>query len=135
MGRIPDLKRITKEDFPEKYRDLIEKLAFPINSFHEQVRSVLNKNVNFENLNQELKTLNFTTNENSQPINALTFNSGLSTRVQGMIITRIVITSDNTAFAETQPVISWTQNEKLITINNISNLEPETQYSITVLTL
>lgn len=135
MGRVPDRKRLTKEDFPEKYRDLIEKLAFPINSFFEQVQSVLNKNVNFDNLNQELKTLSFTTNQSGQPINTLTFNSGLSSRVQGITVQRIVITSNNTSFASIMPVISWSQNEKLVTINNISNLSPETQYSITVLTL
>lgn len=135
MGKTPDLKRIVKEDFPEEYRGLIEKIAFPINSFHEQVRNLFNKNIDFTNLNQEIKVLTFTTNENKKPINTLSFNSGLSTRVQGMQVVRIVITSSNTSFAETMPVISWTQNDKLVTINNISNLLPETAYSLTVLTL
>lgn len=135
MARIPDLKRIAKEDFPAKYRDLIEKLAFPINSHIEQVRSALNKNINFENLAQELKTLTFTTGSNGQPLNTVTFRSDLSSNVQGIIPVRTVITSSNTSFADNIPTISWVQNRNIVTINYIGNLQPETDYQITILTL
>lgn len=135
MARIPDLKRLAKEDFPAKYRDLIEKLAFPINSHIEQVRSALNKNINFENLNQEIKTLTFTTGSDSQPLNTVTFRSGISGRVQGIIPIRTVITTSNTSFAANTPIISWTQNAEIVTINFIGNLQAETGYQITILTL
>lgn len=135
MARIPDLKRLAKEDFPTKYRDLIEKLAFPINSHIEQVRSALNKNINFDNLAQELKILTFTTGSNGQPLNTVTFRSDLSSNVQGIIPIRTVITSSNTSFADNIPTISWTQNRNIVTVNYIGNLQPETDYQITILTL
>lgn len=135
MARIPDLKRIAKEDFPAKYRDLIEKLAFPINSHIEQVRSALNKNINFENLNQEVKILSFTTGSNGQPLTTVTFRSDLSSRIQGILPIRTVITSSNTTFQDNTPMISWVQNENIVTINYIGNLTPETGYQITILTL
>ena len=45
MGKVPDLKRIAKEDFPSEYQTLIEKLAFPLNSHMEQVRNLFSKGI------------------------------------------------------------------------------------------
>ncbi len=135
MARVPDLKRIAKEDFPAEYRELIEKLAFPINSHIEQVRSALNKNINFDNLSQEVKVLSFVTGSSGQPLNTLSFRSDLASNVQGIMAVRVVITSDNTSFATQLPVFSWTQEGNIVTFANIGGLAPETGYEITILTL
>lgn len=135
MARIPDLKRIAKEDFPSKYRDLIDRLAFPINSHIEQVRSALNKNIDFQNLAQELKTIEFTTGTGGQPITPVSFRSDLSNRIQGILPVRVVITSNNTSFANELPVISWSQVNNIVNINSIGGLQPETGYRLTLLTL
>ena len=133
MARVPDLKRLAKEDFPAEYRELIERLAFPINSHIEQVRSALNRNINFENLSQELKTLSFVTGSNGQPLNALTFKSELASNVQGIMAVRVEITTDNTSFPTQLPVFSWTQEGNLVTFLNIGGLSPETGYQVTIL--
>jgi hypothetical protein len=135
MGKVPDLKRVTVEDFDSEDRALVDKLAFIINSFHEQVRSVLAKNVDFENLNQEIKTLSFVTDQDGQPLTTTTFKSNISNKIRGIIPVRVVITSDNTSFPAQQPVISWSQNVNVITITSIGGLSPETKYEITILTI
>lgn len=135
MARIPDFKRITVEDFKPEDRDLVKKLAFPINSHIEQVRSALSKNLDFENLNQEIKTISFTTNSDGQPINTVSFRSNLSSRVQGIMVVRTVITSNNTSYATELPVISWSQAADQVAIINIGGLLPETGYQLTLLTL
>jgi hypothetical protein len=132
---VPDLKRITVEDFQKEDQPLVKKLAFVINSFHEQVRSALNKNINYENLDQEIKTLTFTTGGNSQPLNPINFTASISSRVQGIIIVRNIITSNNTLFPSTKPEISWSQNNQIVTITNISGLLPNTGYQLTLLLL
>lgn len=135
MGKVPDLKRVTVEDFSSEDQNLIGKLAFIINSFHEQVRSVLSKNIDFENLAQETRILSFSTNSNGQPLNAVSFKSGLINKIQGITIIRSVITSDNTSFVGVNPVISWSQNASLVTITNIGGLQNETKYELTILTI
>lgn len=135
MGRVPDLKRIAKEDYSPDDRDLIERLSFPINSHIEQVRSALNKNIDFENLAQELKTLTFTTGSDGQPLNTLIFKSDLVNNVQGIMAVRVVITTDNTSFASQLPVFSWSQEGNLVTFSSIGGLAAETGYQITILTL
>lgn len=135
MGRVPDLKRVTVEDFRSEDRPLVKKLAFIINSFHEQVRSALNKNIDFENLNQEVRTLSFTTGEDGQPLNTLSFRSNMNSRVQGMLTVRTVITSNNTAFQAQKPEISWSQDGNLVTLTFIGGLAANTGYQLTILTL
>lgn len=135
MAKVPDLKRITAEDFPKDDQELVKKLGFVINSFHEQTRDALNRNVNFENLAQEIKTLSFSTNETGQPLNPPSFKSTLNSRVQGILPIRTVITSSNTASAAENPIITWSQAINVITITNIGGLLPETGYELTILTM
>jgi len=135
MAKVPDLKRVTIEDFSSEDRNLVEKLAFIINSFHEQVRSALSKNIDFENLAQETRVLSFSTGIVGQPLNTVSFKSGLVNKIQGITIVRTVITSDNTSFPTELPIISWSQNASLVTITNIGGLQPETQYELTILAI
>ena len=135
MARVPDLKRLTVEDFSAEDKPLVRKLSFIINSFHEQVRSALNRNLDFNNLNQEIQTLSFTTGNDSQPLNPLIFRSGLSSRVQGMLVVRTEITSNNTSFQVSKPEISWSQDANLVRIGFIGGLSANTGYTLTILTL
>lgn len=136
MGRVPDLKRLTVEDFKSEDRPLVSKLAFIINSFHEQVRSTLNRNIDSANLAREIRTLDFVTNESGQPLNTLTFRSELGTvKVSGINVIRLVITSENLRYPTTLPLISFSQNDDLITINNITGLESGLGYTIVLETI
>ena len=135
MGRVPDLKRLTVEDFKPEDRPLVQKLAFIINSFHEQVRSTLNKNINTDNLAREIKTLTFTTGENGQPLNTLVFKSGLVSNIIGINVIRLNITSNNQSFPSQMPLISFSQNNEIITITNIAGLENETEYQMVIETI
>ena len=135
MGRIPDLKRITKEDFPEKDRELVEKLAFPINSHMEQVRNLFNRNITFENLAQDLITITLQTGTDSKPLNNPEFKSSLNNRVRGIMVVSASITSNNTSFVNETPFISFSQDNDLVTITNISGLEAETAYELLLLTI
>ena len=135
MGRVPSLKRVAAEDFEQEYRPLIQKLAFIINSFHEQVRSTLNKNINSDNLAREIKVLSFNTGNTGQPLNTLTFKSGLIDKIVGINVIRLVITSNNQSYATQMPLISFSQNSELVTINNIAGLASGVEYRLTLETI
>ena len=135
MGRVPDLKRITVEDFPKEDQNLVGKLAFVINSFHEQVRSVLNRSIDTTNLAQEIITLSFVTGDSAQPLNPLVFRSTLVNRVRGLIPISLNITSNNQASPSQAPFISFTQAGNQVTIGNIAGLESGVAYELTILTI
>lgn len=135
MSKVPDLKRISKEDFDSQYYDLIDQLAFPLNSFMEQVRNVLNKGVDFDNLSQELITLTVQTDATSKPISKLSFKSTLRNRIKGIVVISANITSSNTSFLDQAPFISFSQNSSIVSINNISGLSSENTYELLLLTI
>lgn len=129
MSKLPDIKRITKDDFDSQYQGLIDRLAFPLNSFMEQVRNILNKGVDFDNLAQELVTVTIQTNDVSMPISKVSFKTNLTNRIKGIMVISGQITSDNTSYVTQYPFISFTQNNSVITINNISGLDKQKTYS------
>jgi hypothetical protein len=135
MARVPDLKRITVEDFKREDQDLVRKLAFVINSFHEQVRSALNRSLNTDNLEQDIITLSFATGDNAQPLNPVIFRSTLINRVRGIVPISLNITSNNQAVPTQAPFISFTQEGNQVTINNIAGLDAGITYELTILTI
>jgi hypothetical protein len=128
-----DVKRITVEDFPSEYQSLVSKLAYPINSFMEQVRNAFNKNIDFNNLNQSLVTTTFTTNELGQPLSQVKFQSGISGNINGLIVVSLKITSNNQQQVVSAPFINFSQNEGSIVINSIAGLASSAKYSMTVM--
>lgn len=133
--RAPDLKRITKEDFPAQYQDLIEKLAFPLNSHMEQVRNILSGNVDFDNLSREIITLRIQTDNNSRPISLPSFKSKLRSRVRGLVPISLSVLSSTNSYPSQAPFISFSQNGAIVTINHITGLDPETTYELLLETI
>ena len=135
VGKAPDLKRIAKEDFESQYHSLIEKLAFPLNSHMEQVRNLFSKGIDFDNLTRELITLKVQTDLESKPLTKLSFKSTLKNKVRGINVISANITSSNTSYVQQAPFISFSQNNNIISINNISGLSPETTYELLLETI
>lgn len=126
MARIPDLRLLKKEDFDGKDQKLIEKLAFPINNFMQQVVNVCKNGIDFTNLNQQIITVTVSVDSTGTPVNTIQVKSTLSTKVIGMICINAINQSSIMRFPQAQPFISYTQNNAsnntLLTINNIAGL-------------
>lgn len=130
----PDLKRIAEEDFPKEYKSLIKKLAFPLNSFMEQVRNGLNGGIDFTNLSQEVITLTFMTNSSGQPSSKQTFKTKLNQSVKGITVVSAKFTNKQGNITST-PFINFSQEEKTITISYIAGLEKDSKYQMNLLVI
>ncbi len=142
MARIPDLRQIKKEDFDKKDQDLVDKLAFPINNFMQQVISVLTGGVDFTNLNQQINTFTITVDSTGKPTTSVQFKNALkSTKLIGMVCINAINNSSTIRFPTAQPFISFTQNSSLVTVTNVAGLGIPTNqtnsdtYTLTVLTI
>lgn len=141
MARIPDLRLLKKEDFDGKDQSLIEKLAFPINNFMQQVVNVMKNGVDFNNLNQQTFTITVSVDASGAPISNIQFQNALSTKIIGMMCINVVNQSSTIRFPTAQPCLTWTQNNSLLSISNISGLPiPIGQtnsdtYQLTILTI
>jgi hypothetical protein len=135
MGSIPDFKRIRTEDFSDEMREAIDKIAFSMNPFADQIIDILNKGIDFTNLNQEIIRLSkVSVSSSGIPTKTVKFSSNLSTTVQGIMCVSVSNVTDG-AYPTGAPFISWTQKSRLVKIENITGLEANKEYNINLLTL
>lgn len=129
MGTPPNIKRLAKEDFSAEDRELIGKLAFPLNSFMEQVRNLLDGNIDFQNLKQELVTVDVTA-VSGFPTVLTKFKSNLSGKILGMHCVMATNLTDGTNYPTSAPFISFTQDSGIVTIQNVSGLQDSETYQL-----
>lgn len=135
MGRPPDFKRIAKEDFDSEYQTLIDRLAYPINSFIEQTRNLFSNNIDFQNLNQEIIEITMRVNADGNPITANQYRSTLNTRVQGMLCINVQNNTNPGIPPSQAPFATFVQNENIVTISNITGLTENDEYVLRFLTI
>ena len=133
MAKIQNFKRIIGEDYPEKDRSLISKLAYSINVFAEDVTNAFNKNLSInDNLNLSTKEINVTVNSSGVPVATLKMNSGLGSVCKGMIVINSVNKTNTNNTPSGTPFITFADNSGLITINKVTNLTANDNYTLTL---
>jgi len=134
MGRVPDIKRLRKEDFEEQYQPLIERVAYSLNTFMDQVIFVLNKNVDFLNLNQQLINYTISVDSSGQLVNPASIRIDLASKIAGIQCINAVNLNDPNTFPNSQPFVTYDiLNSRSISIRNISGLQNDSTYQLTLL--
>ena len=133
MPRLRSFKRLVVEDFPSDYKELIKRLAQPVNEFTSQLQTIFNGGIDFENIAQEIKIVTFKTGSDSQPLNPIEFSTNLRHRINGISVIRTEITSILNSAAATVPAITWENIEFGISIKYISGLVADQDYRLTLL--
>ena len=132
MATPPDIKRLTVEDFKPEDRALVRRLAFPINSFFEQVRNALNGNINFTNINQDIVTIDVTVNGSGVPSPSLTVRHNVSGTVLGVTCINARNLTDSTTTPTGTPWINHTQDGQILRVSSITNLQSSNKYRLTL---
>lgn len=130
MARVPDITYIRTEDFDGDQKKMIDRIAFPVNTFMEQTSSALDRSLDFQNLNRELITLDITVDANGNPTTQTRYSSNLKSRVAGHNCISAINTTNPLVYPTSQPFISFIQNTNLVTINNVSGLQANQKYQI-----
>lgn len=130
--KIQSQKRILREDLkgaPEWITGLID----PINSFMESVYRALTKNITFQdNIACFVREFKVTTDATYPSILASAqFNNTLKTKAIGVQVLQVV---DNTYVPAAGPVyVPWVEDNGVITISNVTGLDPSKTYTVRVL--
>lgn len=130
MGRVPDIKRIQVENFDKDDQAVAEKLAYPLNSFMEQTQAVLKGNVDFQNLNRELLTLDVLVGADGKPVVITKVKSALRTKVAGLNCIRANNSTDSTLFVVGAPFVTFTQTNDILTILHVTGLQANNKYRL-----
>lgn len=131
MARLDNVKRIIVEDFPEEDQETIERLAQTLNFFMEQVVNTVNGNLDFENLNRELKTLEVTVDANGVPIQTTKFST--ESTIQGLMVVSATNFTNTAVVPTSQPFVSFvTNSNSLATITRVFGLQANNKYRLTL---
>lgn len=135
MAQIQSFKRLAVEDFSEKDRELIQKLAYSINSFADDISRAFANNISIsDNLNITSKEMTLTLNSKGVITGGSTLKTGLNHLCQGMTVIKVNNITNPTSYPTGTPFISFSENTTgQININNITNLPVGNSYKITVL--
>ncbi len=131
--KLNDLKKIDVGDFPEENQEFVGKLAFILNPLLEQLTNAFTKNIDFDNLNQEVITFDVTINADGTPKGKLEIKTSTRTRPQGLTVIRADnLTLDGTVPTAT-PFITFTTEGKNIIVQKITGIPADKKYRLTMI--
>lgn len=135
MGRLANIRQITSENFAPEDRDLINKLGTNLNFFMRQVINLSNGNIDFDNLTFDIRTFTVSVDANGNPINSLDFRSSV-TSPKGTIVINATNTTNPGTYPTNAPFMTITpQGGGIARVNNITGLQANDQYLITVIVI
>lgn len=134
MGRIPAPKTLRTEDFPADQQEMVGKIAFVINNYLDQLYSLVNGNIDFANLAQNIRTISVTTDgAGAVTTLPLRVNPELNRRIVGVQCLAVRNPANPTAYVQNTPFISFTSEPGRVNILNIGGLPPNSQLTLTLL--
>lgn len=131
--RLNNIKRIIKEDFAQEDRVLIEKLAFALNPFLEQISMIFNKNIDFDNLNQEIINVTIELDANGVPKTTTQIRSTLKTKIRGIQVINAANLENDGTFPTAGPFITYSINGNLITIQHVTGIPANKRYNLSAI--
>ena len=133
MPRIGNVSKIIKEDFDSDYSELIDKLAFVINPFMEDVERQINGNLDDENLASETLTITMKVDDSGTPIGTDTIKTGVA-KPEGMAVISARNLDNTSVYPTSHPFISfgYETDTSSVKVLNIIGLQANASYSLTV---
>lgn len=133
MAKISNFRRISAEDYSGENQQIIEKIAYNLNPFMQEVTDVINGNLDFSNLSFNIIRATLTVNANGTPVGTDQLNVGIN-NPNGFTVIAATNTINSVSYTPGQPFISFTpQGNNIVKINNISNLTANIPFLLTIL--
>ena len=132
MGQIQVPKKIKVEDFPSDQQSLVSKLGYIFNDFSEGVYYLLQKGIDFTNLNRQIITFTLNIDSSGKIINPPQLKYNLKTNPQGITVVNAQNVNNPEVYTLTAPLVSWTNQNGLVLIQNVTGLQPGSKYTLTL---
>jgi len=133
MSRLTNIKRIIAEDFEPQYQTLISRLGFVLNEFMGDTVDIVNGNIDFDNLAQNLIQFEITVDSTGKPTKNGSVNVGKNNPT-GIQVIRAQNLTNNLVYPDSSPFISYTPvGNNIVTINNIKGLPANNNYKLTII--
>lgn len=132
--RMPDFKRLDKQNFKPEDQQLIELLAFTINNDMEVLYNALKRRVSLkDNIFCTVKDVQVVVTSGGIPKNTASIRLEEPTmRVLGCQVIRAINQDNVTTYPNSAPFVSFTQNSSVVNINHVTGLQADTNYLLTI---
>lgn len=132
MTRPPAIRRIVPENFPEEFQAVADIIGASLNQFQQEVIQVLDHGVDYDNLRRELITVDVRIDGSGMVINRPSIRSTLTSKIRGAIVINSVNLDNPSIYPLQTPFISFTLRGNIIDILNVTGLQNNSQYRLTV---
>lgn len=130
--RLSLARRITAENVPPEMQSVMENLAVIMNPFIEDVTTILNGRVDFDNLAFPIRQFEIMVDKNGKPVFG---DMDLGFNIRGHDVINVQDANNTNMIPEVtgKPFILFTQSNRGMTIAKVLNLLPNRKYILTVL--
>lgn len=133
--KVPSFLRINKNDYPKELQDVIDKLAYAVNTNFEVLYNIFTKNISLrENLYGLVKDVSVTVDNDGIPTTLTSFSIDNNVKVDGLL----VINANNITNSKIYPTggifINFTQQGASVIINHVTGLQASNSYNLRIVT-
>lgn len=128
--RIPEKLRV--EDFPSDIQDSIGKIGKIYNQFTDSVFRTLNGNIDFDNLTRQLVTVDITVNSQGKLVNPPQIKITNLNKINGLNCINAINLINPSIYPTTSPFVSFSVNGQILNILNVSGIQVNSQYRLTL---
>jgi hypothetical protein len=132
--KLPALRRLVKEDFQQKDKELVGKIAQVLNPATENLSLALNNNLTFsDNISCAVVTVPITVDANGIPVNPTSFPVSLSAQANHIFVTRAVNATNATTYVTAAPFVDWVESSGSIVVNHVTGLPANNTFNLTMI--
>ena len=141
--KLPNFKRLNKNDFPKAMQEAMEKLGFLLNASIELLYTTLDRRVDLaNNILCDVINLTVSVDSNGIPVGNSTFtiNNPNMLSLQGLTVIRAVNLTNSTVYPSSGIFISFKNINNTaasatitVSVNHITGLQAGNQYQLTLI--
>lgn len=129
--RLPSFRWLLKTDYEEQYDKLIETMSKSLNYGIDALYQALNKQLTLrDNIKCTVKDITLKVDASGIPITRTSFILDLTGKLDGTQVILAINQTNSQVYPSGGIFISFSQNDKIVTITNITGLTPNDVYLI-----
>jgi hypothetical protein len=136
LPALPSFKLINSQDYPSQYQSLISTLAQNLNNQIQVLYNAFNNGLTFtNNMESTIKTFAVTVNATGTPSSSISITKDQTDTILGLIVVKAVNSTSSTVYPSGGVFVSYTETSTAIIITNVTGLQANQQYNVTILTI
>lgn len=132
MAKIQTPRKIRTEDFNQDEQGIVSKIGDIYNSFVDDIYNALNGRLDNNNLNRQSVDINVIINNTGALISQPQIKTTILGKVRGVIVLNANNLTNPGTYPTTAPFVSWTINANILTILNVSGLQNNSEYKLSL---